>query len=47
MHEPTTTSLNDPYYWVKDMTMEDRVLFKREEEEFFRLQLFKNDLLHK
>jgi len=47
MHEPTTSKLNDPYHWVREMTAEDRALFKREEEEYFRLLMLKNDLLHK
>jgi|LauGreDrversion4_2_1035121.scaffolds.fasta_scaffold471911_1 hypothetical protein len=47
MHEPTTTKLNDPYHWVREMTAEDRDLFKREEEEYYRLSLLKNDFLHK
>jgi hypothetical protein len=29
------------------MSEEDKRLFKREEEEYYNLSLFKNDLLHK
>ena len=47
MHEPTTTKLNDPYHWVREMTDDDRALFMREEEEYYRLSMLKSDLLHK
>lgn len=48
MHEPSTSKMVDPYHWIQvSMTAEDRNLFKREEEEFYNLSLFKYDMLHK
>lgn len=47
MHEPTTTKLVDPYNWVQNMTDADKSLFKREEDEYYNLNLLKYDLLHK
>jgi hypothetical protein len=47
MHEPTNTNLVDPYHWVQNMTVEDKELFKREEDEYYQLNLLKHDMLHK
>jgi len=47
MHEPTNSKIVDPYHWVQTMSQEDRNLFKREEEEYYQLNLLKHDMLHK
>ena len=46
MHD-TESKIRDPYEWVRTMNEEERQYFKREEEEFAQLSLFKNDLLNK
>jgi RNA polymerase-interacting CarD/CdnL/TRCF family regulator len=47
MHEPTNSKIVDPYHWVMTMSEEDKNLFKREEEEYYQLNLLKHDMLHK
>lgn len=38
----------DPYNWIQtSMSVEDKNLFKREEEEFYNCSLFRYDMLHK
>ena len=47
MHEPTNNKIVDPYHWIQNMSEEDKNLFKREEEEYYQLNLLKHDMLHK
>ena len=47
MHEPSNNKIVDPYHWIQNMSEEDKNLFKREEEEYYQLNLLKHDMLHK
>ena len=47
MHEAEASKLVDPYYWMKDMTEEEKRMFVRDEDDYYELLLIKYDLLHK
>ena len=48
MHETSESrNITDPYAWVKNMNEKEEFAFKKSEEEFLQLSLFKNDALHK